>query len=125
MKIKFKTKATGKLKTLDSLYINVDYGSGPVSVVATKSKTDSVLIPLRVDDAAFTKMFVGTSKAAITSEIKINYTTNSSYVSPACGIKKIYENVSALLEVPNPVLDVEKNQNQIVDESKTHFYLLF
>lgn len=125
MKIKFKTKATGKLKTLDSLYINVDYGSGPVSVVATKSKTDSVLIPLRVDDAAFTKMFVGISKEAITSEIKINYTTNSSYVSPACGIKKIYENVSTLLEVPNPVLDVETNQNQIVDESKTHFYLLF
>ena len=125
MKLKFKTQATGKLKTLDSLYINVDYGNGPVSVVATKSKTDSVLIPLRVEDVPFTKIYIGLSKAAVTSQIKINYTTKSQYVSPACGIKKIYENVDPVLEIPNPVLSIEKNQNQIIDESKTHFYLLF
>lgn len=125
MKLKFKTKATGKLKTLDSLYVNVDYGNGPVSVIATKSKTDSVLIPLRVDDVPFTKIFVGLSKAAITSEIKFNYTTKNEYVSPACGIKKVYENVNAVVEKPNPVLDTEQNQSQILDEAKTHFFLLF
>lgn len=124
MKLKFKTKATGKLKTMDSLFINVDYGNGPISVVA-KSKVDSVLLPLRVDDVPFTKIYVGISKKAVTSEIKINYTTKSQYVSPACGVKKIYENVTAVLDVPTPVLDVEQNQNQIIDESKTHFYLLF
>lgn len=125
VKLKFKTKSTGKIKTLDSLYINVDYGNGKVPVIATKSKTDSVLIPLRVDENTFTKIYVGTSKAAITSEIKINYLTRSQYVSPACGIKKIYENVTAILEVPNPVLEVEQNQTQITDEAKTHFFLLF
>jgi len=125
MKLKFKTKATGKLKTLDSLFINVDYGNGPVPVVAARSKTDSVLIPLRVDDQPYTKIFVGVSKSAVTSEVKINYTTKTAYVSPACGIKKIYENVSSELEVPDPVLGIEQNQIQITDESKTHFYLLF
>lgn len=125
LKMKFKTKATGKLKTLDSLFINVDYGNGPVPVIATKAKTDSVLIPLRVDDAPFTKMFVGLSRTAITSEIKINYTTKAAYVSPACGVKKVYENVEPVLEIPNPVVDIEKIQTQILDESKTHFYLLF
>lgn len=124
MKLKFKTKSTGKLKTLDSLFINVDYGNGPVSVVV-KANVDSVLIPLRVDDVAYTKIFVGISKPAITSEIKFNYTTKSQYVSPACGIKKNYETVNAVVEVPNPVLEVEQNQTQIVDEAKTHFYLLF
>lgn len=125
MKIKFKTKATGKMKTLDSLFIAVDYGVGPVAVFGTVSKTDSVLIPLRVDETPFTKMYVGISRTAVNSEIKINYTTDSEYVSPACGIKKLYQNVSTELEVPNAVLGVEQNQTQIIDESKTHLYLLF
>ena len=124
MKLKFKTKSTGKLKTMDSLFINVDYGNGPIQLVA-KSRVDSVLIPLRVDDVPFTKIFVGITRKDVTSQIKVNYTTNSQYVSPACGVKKIYENLTSVLEVSNPVLDLEQNQNQITDESKTHFYLLF
>ena len=125
MKLKFKTKATGKLKTMDSVFINVDYGNGQIPVIAAKTKTDSVFIPLRVDDAPFTKIYIGLSRSAITSALKINYTTKSEYVSPACGIKKVYEDASAVLEVPNPVIDTEQNQTQITDESKTHFFLLF
>lgn len=125
IKIKFKTKSTGKLKTLDSLYINVDYGSGKVPVIARKLKTDSVYIPLRVDENPYTEIYVGLSKAAVTSKIKINYTTTSQYVSPACGIKKNYENVSSTVEIPNPVLDTEQSQTQITDENKTHLFLLF
>ena len=125
LKMKFKTQSNGKLKTMDSLYIKVDYGSGPVSVVASKSKIDSVTIPLLFFFLLFTKIFVGTAKDEITSEVKITYTTGSEYVSPACGIKKIYDNVNGVVEVPNAVLNIEKNQNQIIDESKTHFFLLF
>lgn len=125
VKLKFKTQSSGKLKTLDSLFINVDYGKGKIPVIVGSAKVDSVLIPLRVDDSPFTKIYVGTSKNEVTSEININYTTQSQYVSPACGIKKIYENADAVLEVPNPVLGIERNQTQITDEAKTHFYLLF
>lgn len=125
MKIKFKTKATGKMKTMDSLFIAVDYGVGPIAVFGSVAKTDSVLIPLRVDETPFTKMYVGISRTAVNSEIKINYTTDSEYVSPACGIKKLYQNVSSELEVPNAVSGLEQNQTQIIDESKTHLYLLF
>lgn len=125
MKIKFKTKSTGKMKTMDSLFIAVDYGTGPVAVFGSVVKTDSVLIPLRVDETPFTKMYVGTSRKTVNSEIKINYTTTSEYVSPACGIKKLYQNVNSVLEVPNAVLGVEQNQTQIIDEDKTHLYLLF
>ena len=125
MKIKFKTKSSGKMKTMDSLFIAVDYGAGPVAVFGSVVKTDSVLIPLRVDETPFTKMYVGTSRKTVNSEIKINYTTTSEYVSPACGIKKLYQNVNAVLEVPNAVVGVEQNQTQIIDENKTHIFLLF
>ena len=125
MKIKFKTQANGKLKTLDSLYINVDYGNGQVPVIVSKVKTDSVFIPLRVDENTFTEIYVGLSKAQITSRIKINYVTKTEYVSPACGIKKVYENVNSSIVVSNSVLDTEQNQTQISDENKTHLFLLF
>ena len=125
MKIKFKTKATGKMKTMDSLFIAVDYGMGPIAVLGTVAKTDSVLIPLRVDETPFTKMYVGTSRTTVNSEIKINYTTDSEYVSPACGIKKLYQNVSSELVISSAVMGLEQNQTQIIDESKTHLYLLF
>ena len=57
--------------------------------------------------------------------MKINYTLKSEYVSPACGFKRLYENVSGTLETANPVLKIEQNQEQIIDENKTHFYFTF
>lgn len=125
MKIKFKTQATGKMKTLDSLFIKIDYGQGPIPVFGSVVKTDSVLIPLRVDDTPFTKVYVGLSRDEVNSEITVNYTTKSEYVSPACGIKRLYENVNSELIVPNAVKALEQNQTQIIDESKTHLFLLF
>ena len=125
MKIKFKTQSNGKMKTMDSIFIAVDYGMGPIPVFGSVVKTDSVLLPLRVDETPFTKVFVGLSRDLVNSEIKINYTTSSEYVSPACGIKKLYQTVNSVLEVPNAVLGVEQNQTQIIDESKTHLYFLF
>ncbi len=125
MKMKFKTKSTGKQKTLDSVFVKVDYGNGAVPVIANTSKTDSLLLPLRVDDADFTKIFIGTTRTQITSEITVRYTTKAEYVSPACGIKKVYENVNAELNVADAVLGLEMNQKNITDESKTHLFLLF
>ena len=124
LKMKFKNSVTGNLKTLDSLYVDVDYGNGPV-LVAQKKLADSVLIPLRVDEVPFTDVYVRLTKAGAKSKIKLNYTTTSGYVSPACGIKRLYENLNPVLEIPNPVVTAEKNQNQIVDENKTHIYLHF
>ena len=125
MKIKFKTQSSGKLKTLDSLFIKVDYGQGPVAVFGSVLKTDSVLIPLRVDETPFTKIFIGLSRTTVNSELMVNYTTKSEYVSPACGIKRLYENVNSQLLVPGSVVGLEQNQNQIIDENKTHLFLLF
>ena len=124
MKIKFKS-ADNKLMTLDSLYIDVDYGGTSLINVATKAQVDSVLVPLRVDDKNFTEITVRRTKNGNKSKVKVNYTTTSEYVSPACGFKRLYENISASLETADPVTKVELNQNQIINESNTHLYLVF
>ena len=123
MKVKFKS-ADGRVATLDELYIDVNYGSGLVNVIKAKS-VDSAMIPLRVDNNPFTEISLRTSEKGSASKIKVTYSLKSEYVSPACGFKRLYENVGGTLETPNPVIKIEQNQDQIIDENKTHFYFFF
>lgn len=124
LKIKFKS-ADNKVLTLDSLYLDVDYGNNNVLTVIKAAKVDSALIPIRVDDAGFTELYVRKTKKGSVSKIKLNYNTTSEYVSPACGFKRLYQNLSGTLETANPVTNVELNQNQIINENKAHLYLVF
>ncbi len=84
-----------------------------------------MLIPLRVDTQPFTNIYFRNRKKGPTSLLKLNYETGSKYVSPACGLKRLYLNINPVLETPNPVLGIEKNQTEITDEKKTHLYLSF
>lgn len=124
MKVSFKSQQTGKAIMIDTLYVSVDYGSGKVDLGKT-ANVESRLIPLRVDESTFTELYFKTRKNGNESKVKINYTTKSSYVSPGCGVKKNYENVSPELLISNPVLGVESGQNFIENEDKTNLYLLF
>ena len=124
LKIKFKS-ADNKVLTLDSLYLDVDYGNNNILTVVRAAKVDSALIPIRVDDAGFTELNVRKTKKGSVSKIKLNYNTTSEYVSPACGFKRLYQNLSGTLETANPVTKVELNQNQIINENKAHLYLVF
>ena len=124
LKIKFKS-ADNKVLTLDSLYLDVDYGNNNVLTVIKAAKVDSALIPIRVDDVGFTELYVRKTKKGSVSKIKLNYNTTSEYVSPACGFKRLYQNLSGTLETANPVTKVELNQNQIINENKAHLYLVF
>ena len=123
MKVKFKS-ADGRVATLDSLYVDINYGSGLVNVIKAKS-IDSVTIPLRVDNNPFTEISLRTSEKGSASKIKVTYSLKSEYVSPACGFKRLYENVGGTLVTPNPVIKIEQNQDLIIDENKTHFYFIF
>ncbi|GAB1357023.1 hypothetical protein MASR1M29_11910 [Cloacibacterium normanense] len=124
LKIKFKS-ADNKVLTLDSLYLDVDYGNNNILTVVKAAKVDSALIPIRVDDAGFTELYVRKTKKGSVSKIKLNYNTTSEYVSPACGFKRLYQNLTGTLENANPVTNVELNQNQIINENKAHLYLVF
>lgn len=124
MKVSFKRESSGLPRTLDSLYVAVDYGSGKVQL-GKQTNINSRLIPLRVDDAPYTDVYFRLSDKGAESRVRVSYTTKSTYVSPGCGIKKNYENLDAQLTNTNPVLKLEAGQNFIENEDKTNLYLLF
>jgi len=121
--MKFRS-SEGKVKTLDSLYVNVTYDTGEKTVIRA-ADVDSVFVPLRVDDQLFTEIGIQLTKSGPESTIKLNYTTETEYVSPACGIKRMYKNFEPELENTNPVSNIIKVQNEIVNEEKSHLYLVF
>lgn len=125
MKIAFKSAESGKEVTVDSLYVAVDYGSGTKVQLGKTAMVASRLIPLRVDDAPYTDIYVKTRLNGTESKIRINYTTKATYVSPGCGIKKTYENLTTELITPTVVKKVEVDLNQIENEDKTNIFLLF
>ncbi|WP_267402266.1 MULTISPECIES: DUF6452 family protein [unclassified Chryseobacterium] len=122
MKVSF--KRGDKETTLDSIYVAVDYGSGKVQLGGTNSAT-SRLVPLRVDDSPYTDVYFRLTNKGQESHVKVSYTTKSTYVSPGCGVKKDYENLSSELITATPVLSVETAQNFIENEDKTNLYLIF
>ncbi|MEN2435594.1 DUF6452 family protein [Weeksellaceae bacterium A-14] len=124
MKVKFKD-ANNKLLQMSTLIIGVDYGSGTPTEVLNSTDVDSVMIPLRIDESKYTDVYIKTSATGPTSVVRVNYTTSSQYVSPACGIKRLYREVTADLEQKNPVKKIQSEQTEITDEDKTHFYFIF
>lgn len=124
MKLKFKDR-NHKLKTIDTLYINADYGNGEQNIIA-KTSVDSVLIPLKIDGSTYTDFKIYTSqKSTKKSILRVHYTEKLEYVSPACGIRKLYENLTTELLSNQPIINVEQNQTEILNEEKTHIYLVF
>lgn len=126
MKVSFLNFESGKERTLDSLYVAVDYGSGKVQL-GGQAKITSRIIPLRVDDAPYTDIYFRVTNKGKESKVRVNYTTRSIYVSPGCGIKKTYESLNAVLDPATviPVRSIENGQNFIENEEKTNLFLLF
>ncbi|AZA80869.1 hypothetical protein C1637_11335 [Chryseobacterium lactis] len=117
--------ADGKVMTLDSLYVSVDYGTGALVDLGVTANNTSRLIPLRVDDAPYTDIYFKNRIKGPQSKVRVSYTTKAIYVSPGCGIKKNYENLSSELLTPNPVKKLENGLNQIENENKTNLFLFF
>lgn len=126
MKVSFRNAETGKEKTVDSLYVAVDYGSGKVELGKQTAITSRV-IPLRVDSSPYTDIYFRLTLKGAESKVRVNYTTRSTYVSPGCGIKLNYENLNPVLDpaTTTPVKSIEAGQNFIENEDKTNLYLLF
>jgi len=126
MKFSFLTEASGKERTVDSLFVAVDYGSGKVQLGAQTNITSRV-VPLRVDNSPYTDVYFKVRTNGAESKVRVNYTTKSSYVSPGCGIKINYENLNSVLDptTTTPVKSIEAGQNFIENENKTNLYLLF
>ena len=124
LKMKFKESQNNKLLRLNQLIVGVDYGSGEKTVLNQKL-VDSVMIPLRVDNNPYTDIYIQTVENGAKSKIRINYITESQYVSPACGFKKLYKDVSSALQTATPVTSLEPIQTEIINEKSAHLYLIF
>ncbi|KQR93797.1 hypothetical protein ASG01_08005 [Chryseobacterium sp. Leaf180] len=126
IKIRFKTinALNNTLRTVDTLYVSADLGNGKVSF-GKSVNVDSILIPLRVDDAPYTDLYVKTRLTQTESKIRVKYSTTSKYVSPGCGFKKSYQNLSSEVLISNIIKNTEIGQNFIENEDKTNLFLLF
>ena len=122
MKIAF--RKGNQITKIDKIKVFVDYGSKIVTL-GTFSQVDSIFVPLRVDESPFTDIYVKTIDTEESTRVRVNYTTKAIYVSPACGVKKNYENVNSVLSAPNSLKSVEQGQNFIENEDKTNLFFNF
>lgn len=128
LKLKFRssTSTSNQSIPLDTLYVDVDYGKSTLTnIITAQANVDSVFVPMRIDKVPFTDIYFRTRKNGSRSKLRINYTTQAIYVSPACGFKINYDNLNGQLLESNPVFKVESNQASLTDESKVNFYLRF
>jgi hypothetical protein len=123
-RLKVTFKNGDKITKLDSLKVYVDYGVRTVDLGWSRN-VDSIFIPLRVDESPYTDLFVKRTRKGDSSRVRVSYSTKSIYVSPGCGAKLNYENVSGQLLKSNPVIKLETGQNFIENEEKTNLYLVF
>ncbi len=123
MKIKFLNTENNAYK-IPKIFVDVDYGSGLKNVINT-SNVDSVLIPLRVDRSESTLIRVRTDKDTIGSVLQFYYGTSTQYVSPACGMKLLYNNLSGKIESGNLIKSIQNQQTEINDENLTHYHFIF
>lgn len=125
LKMKFRN-ANNQLKTLDTLYVDVDYGKTELTnIISADANVDSVFVPMRIDESPYTDIYIKQRIDGPSSKIRVSYDKTSIYVSPACGFKINYENLKAELIESNPVQSVESNNTSLTDESKINFYLRF
>ena len=61
LQVKFKN-AAGQLTKIDSLYVGVDYGSNKITSILAQANAETVYIPLRIDDNAYTDIYFKTTK---------------------------------------------------------------
>ena len=127
LKLKFRNAAgTNPLITLDTLYVDVDYGKTTLTNIIFKSpKVDSVYIPLRIDESPYTDFYIRRRSVGPRSKIRIYYDKKAIYVSPACGYKINYENLKYELLERNPVQSIQTNNTSLTDENSINFYLRF
>lgn len=128
LKIKFKTE-NNKLYQPDTLLIGVQLtDADTIKTVVSAIKPDSVLVPLRVDEQPYTDLYIRTqpnNPSEKTAVVRIHYTPKAEYVSPACGIRRLYEQVSASVQQAAAVKNVETNATSINNENQTPIYLIF
>ncbi len=116
----FDTDDHSLVKAVTSLSIEVD--SLGVFVPINVISTDSIVIPLRVDED-FTKIRLTKNTGEITAisdEFTLNYDRDEVFVSRSCGYKMNYLNVQESNVTTNWLNSLLINNQTILDEKEKH-----
>ena len=101
------------------------YGQGNTTPLVSEVSVDSLALPLRLENPTvyILEKKVGTTTS--TATLTLTYTPEESFVSKACGIKVIYNTLSATIEDANTSwLKGVNIKNRTVDnEKRAHIHL--
>lgn len=122
----FFRNANSQTITLDTLYVDVDYGKDSLTnIITAAANQDSVMVPMRIDDSPYTDIYIKQRLAGPRSKVRITYDKKAIYVSPACGFKINYENLTGTVLESNPVQSIQTINTSLTDENSINFYLRF
>lgn len=123
--LKFRNDSNNLVTTVDTLYVDVDYGKDPIKNIIYSANVDSVFIPMRIDENPYTDIYFRTRRNQTRSKVRVKYEKKAIYVSPACGFKINYDNLNAELLESTAVQSIQTNNTSLTDENNINFYLRF
>ncbi len=88
-------------------------------------ETDSFQIPLRIDNGDIGFSFFSSLSNNSQDSLAMHYTPSEEFVSKACGLKKIYENVSYQWIENVEIQNFEVLQPNITNSNEVHLYLYY
>ena len=101
------------------------YGQGNTTPLVSEVSVDSLALPLRLENPTvyILEKKVGTTTS--TATLTLTYTPEESFVSKACGIKVIYNTLSATIEDANTswLKGVNITNTTVDNEKRAHIHL--
>jgi hypothetical protein len=108
-------------KNVSNLSIFVDSLGTDVLIGSVISSTDSIAIPLRIDeDLSKIKLSKNISGTDLADDFKLNYSRSAVFVSRSCGFKTIYENLTVSDLTTNWIQNISVNKSIIDNETEAH-----
>lgn len=95
--------------------------------IYTGEQVDSISLPLWVNQVSETKLrFYTNSNIASYDDVSLTYTPEVEYTSRGCGFKRLYKNITYnLTSSATSIQQINPQETEIIDESKTHLFINF
>ncbi len=123
--VKIKNQQTQLADTLDTLYVEYR-DSDDVLDTLKLYQVDSFQVPLRIDGGAIGFGFISSLQDdAVKDSISMNYESEEEYVSKACGLKKVFKNVSYIEHSLDSIQSIESLTPQISNDDEVHIVLYY
>jgi len=127
MIISFRDKTTNAELKMDSVNVyRLNTSTNNWERIYFSALKSTIEINLNVNDETSTQLRVSQfyqNSTSIYDNVSVSYENSDEFLSKACGFKRVYKNVSILLNTNTLFSNSEQNTTEISDESQTHLYL--